>query len=190
MDPPDYCVTHDRKITPESWGLWQRAVELGNFADYCACDITQQELWDLNYVKLCNEREALKAPRTKAVGNIDSDEEYWFFITITQPDTNKDLDRIIKVTNKFIKSKQIEMIEYAYCLELTKTGTPHSHIRCKTHRKYLDAPKLKKLNDNYRIEIARETYGSNDYISDTNKSHPPVKWFYCSDNYSGTKVAE
>jgi len=186
MEVPTHCVQHDRAITPESWALFERCIHLGRY-NACACDISEEEHSAFEYDRLMAVREALKAPNRKDVGNTESDEDHWFFITITQPDTNKDVNRIIKVTNKFIKSKQIEMIEWAYCLELTKAGTPHSHIRCKTKRRYLDANKLRKLNDNYRIEIKREI-GADAYISDPTKAHATDIWFVCSDNYSGTRV--
>ena len=186
MERPTHCVQHDRAITPESWSLFERSIHLGRY-DECACGISEDEREALRYEDLCKEREALKAPNRKAVGSSESDEEYWYFITITQPDSNKDWDRILKATEKFIKSKQIGMLEWAYCLEYTKSLTPHSHIRCKSKRSFLDRSKLMKLNDNYRIDVPRETFGSNAYISNPEKLHPDRKWFFCSDNYSGTR---
>lgn len=181
---PDWCTLHERDITAETWRLYNRQREVYPKAphlwDYCACGEEHVPPAELP---------ANKNPRTKCVKPSDPDDsaEYWFFITLTQPDTNKDVQRIIKSTKKFIKSKQVQPLEWAYCLEDTQKKTPHSHIRLKTSKKYLDASKLKALNDNYRIEIQKEEHGSDKYIADESKAHSVDDWFVCSENYSGQR---
>ena len=146
-------------------------------------------MWAFDYKRLCDERDALnallKAPRSKK-RDTDEGEGRWYFMTITQPDVNKDLMRMKLVTEKIIASKQTEPIEWAYCLELTKSGTPHSHIRLKSPH-YVNNSKIQKLNDNYITECVLEKRGCYNYVSDFKKAHPPGQWFYCSDNYSGPK---
>lgn len=193
MSLPTFCVEHQREITPVSWSAFEHAVSMRRF-EACACGITYDEQIVFTRARLERERmeleELLTTKKTKAdVGTTEASDR-WFFITITQPPGNS-LDRIVKVTNKFIKSKQIEMKEWGYCLELQENGTPHSHIRCRSPRKYLDKGKLKKLNDFYRIDVQPEDHGTDAYVSATGvhvgKAHACDDWFVCSENYTGTR---
>ena len=114
-------------------------------------------------------------------------EERTYLITLTQPDIDKSWDRLLVATQRILNSKQVNPIEWAYCLELTKKDTPHVHIRLRTS-KYVEKRVMEAFNDDFIVHVLLERTGSQDYISDLKKAHPPGQWFFCSENYSGPKV--
>jgi len=194
MSYPGHCSRHNAPITKQSFEKAERTYNVFGYcspqAKYiCICSNPKAVELDVEetYTRLVKERdEPIRLESHKS----DDLLERWFFITLTQPDSNKTTERLIKSTHKVLKSRMVQPIEWAYCLELTESGTPHSHIRLKAPKKFIDGSKLKPLNDNYRVESKLEQYGSDAYISNVNKTHPPGQWFFCSDNYSGTKPAQ
>jgi len=122
----------------------------------------------------------------------------WYFITYTQPETDKTPKRILKSAQRCVKSKAIAATQWAYSLELTEKGTPHVHIRLNTS-KYPDYKKgIGAFNDGYRFEVQMERDdrgGANSYIvkDDTKptpewlEKHGLSTWFWCSEHYAGKR---
>lgn len=118
----------------------------------------------------------------------------WLFWTFTQPDTDKCAKRIIKAVQKTIKSKQINPVQYAYSIELTKSGTPHIHLRLFVEG-YVDYRVPVGFNNGYDVKMLTErtvTGASNYIIKDDTKPTPEqleswgvTSWFFRSENYSG-----
>lgn len=118
----------------------------------------------------------------------------WYFITFTQPDTDKTVEGLIKSTRKVLKSKMVSPHQWCYSLELTEKGTPHSHIRLFTD-KYPEYKKIGAFNRGYRYEVQHEKMSCGNYIiKEESKPTPELlatwgldSWFFCSDNYSGPR---
>lgn len=117
----------------------------------------------------------------------------WYFVTYTQPDTDKTPDRLIRSCKRLLKSKAVSPTMWAYSIELTKTGTPHAHVRFFTN-KYPDFKKcVGAFNDGYRYDCQSEKFNSGDYL--VKQESKPTKewldsvnlesWWYQSDNYNG-----
>lgn len=118
----------------------------------------------------------------------------WYFITFTQPDTDKTVEGLIKSTRKVLKSKMVSPEQWCYSLELTAKGTPHSHIRLFTD-KYPEYKKIGAFNRGYRYEVQHEKMFVGNYIIKAESKPTPEllatwgldSWFFCSDNYSGPR---
>lgn len=101
----------------------------------------------------------------------DTDEDVsarWYLITLTQPDTSDDPTQILKNTRKIIKSKMVDAITWSYCLELTQSGIPHTHIAVYT-KKYPEYKKVGKFNCSdlgvqWRYDIQCEKHDIKQYI--------------------------
>lgn len=118
----------------------------------------------------------------------------WYFITFTQPDTDKTVEGLIKSTRKVLKSKMVSPTQWCYSLELTAKGTPHSHIRLFTD-KYPEYKKIGAFNRGYRFDVQHEKMFTGNYIvKEESKPTPELlatwgldSWFFCSDNYVGPR---
>lgn len=136
-----------------------------------------------------------KFPKGTSVGNTEKLEGAgrWYFITYTQPDTDKTPDRLIKSVRRLLRSKAVAPTMWAYSIELTKTDTPHAHIRLFTN-KYPDYKKcIGAFNDGYRFDCQNERFNSGNYLikNETKPTqewlsrHKLESWWFQSDNYSG-----
>lgn len=120
----------------------------------------------------------------------------WYFITFTQPDTDKSVEGLIKSTRKVLKSKMVSPHQWCYSLELTEKGTPHSHIRLFTD-KYPEYKKIGAFNRGHRYEVQHEKMSCGNYIiKEESKPTPELlatwgldSWFFCSENYGGPRPA-
>lgn len=97
-------------------------------------------------------------------------EPRWYFGTFTQPPDINDNDpsRILKATQKVMKSKMVDAISWCYSLELMKNGSPHTHFAVYT-KKYPNKHKIFKFNISdkgalYRSDWEREKYDVKKYI--------------------------
>lgn len=126
-------------------------------------------------------------------GSDDKDESAgrWYFITFTQPSTDKDPHALLKRTQKVVKSKMVSAIHWCYSLELTESGTPHTHIRLFSN-KYFDYKKVANFNDGYRADVQKEKWTSGKYtlkkdINDEYLSeHKLTQWYWNSPEYFST----
>lgn len=131
--------------------------------------------------------------KSEGVGSDDSDESAgrWYFITFTQPNTDKDPHALLKRTQKVVKSKMVSAIHWCYSLELTESGTPHTHIRLFS-KKYFDYKKVANFNDGYRAEVAKEKWTSGKYTlkKDIDEeylaAHNLTQWYWNSPEYFST----
>ena len=137
-----------------------------------------------------------KKPPAKSVKATNEDvSARWYLITLTQPDTIKEPIQIIKNTLKIIKSKMVSPISWCYCLELTESGTPHTHIALYTD-KYPEFKKLNKFHNSpagspWRMDIRCEKYDVKGYVQKS-RTKPSAEWLatyglddsiYYSDNF-------
>lgn len=117
-------------------------------------------LWDLEWARKNSEKNS--PAKSEGINGEDESAGRWYFITFTQPDTDKDSTRILKATAKVVKSKQVSAIHWCYSLELTESGTPHTHIRLFSN-KYFDYKKIANFNDGYRVDIQKEKWNTSKY---------------------------
>jgi len=115
--------------------------------------------------------------------------DHWYFVTLTQPDSDKTWTRIDKSVKRILNSKQVKPLEWCYVRELTASATPHIHMRLRVPD-YLDFRVIRKFNDNYRIDVQLERAGCYNYLVQDNKVHPTGEWFYSSQNYTGPRPSE
>lgn len=93
---------------------------------------------------------------------------------------------------KVVKSKMVQPTMWCYSLELTQSGTPHTHLRFFTS-KYPEFKKLGAFNNGYRFDIQQEKFSVANYIVKP-ESKPTPEWLathglsqyvWASENYSG-----
>jgi len=128
----------------------------------------------------------LDIAKERAPTEAKDDQDHWYFVTLTQPDTDKTWTRIDKSVKRILKSKQVDALEWCYVRELTASGTPHIHMRLRVPD-YLDFRVIRKFNDNYRIDVQLERSGCYNYLLEDQKVHPTGEWFYASSNYTGPR---
>jgi len=140
-------------------------------------------------------------PSPKAPGKREKDDgvaSRWYFITYTEHESVKDPTRVLKSALRCIKSKAVGATQWAYCLELTQTGTPHVHIRLNTE-KYPDYKKcIGAFNDGFRYDVQMDKGGTAAYVVKKETKPSPAwlaskgldNWFFSSSNYSGPRPDE
>lgn len=130
----------------------------------------------------------------KNISENDDSAGRWYLITFTQPDTIKDPHDLLKRTQKVVRSKQVSPIQWCYSLELTESGTPHTHIRLFSN-KYFDYKKVAAFNNGYRWDIKQERWDTEKYVV-KEASKPSREWlldnnldtfFWCSENYDAAR---
>lgn len=134
----------------------------------------------------------LEAERTKKIEEKLDSVGRWYFITFTCHESEKSPQRVLKATQRLLKSKQVSPSQWCYSLELTEKGTPHTHIRLFSN-KYFDYKKVGNFNDGFRYDIQKEKMNTAKYIVKSEskpdeewlKSHDLDTFFWASDNYSG-----
>jgi len=124
--------------------------------------------------------------KLRAPPEAKDDQDHWYFVTLTQPDTDKTWTRIDKSVKRILNSKQVRPLEWCYVRELTSSATPHIHMRLRVPD-YLDFRVIRKFNDNYRIDVQLERAGCYNYLLQDDKVHPTGEWFYASKNYTGPR---
>jgi len=124
--------------------------------------------------------------KLRAPSEAKEDQDHWYFVTLTQPDSDKTWTRIDKSVKRILNSKQVRPLEWCYVRELTASATPHIHMRLRVPD-YLDFRVIRKFNDNYRIDVQLERAGCYNYLVQDDKVHPTGEWFYCSSNYTGSR---
>lgn len=143
----------------------------------------------------CGEYLVRAAPEKKSPDlGVEERPGRWYFITFTQPDTDKSVEGLIKSTRKVLKSKMVSPHQWCYSLELTEKGTPHSHIRLFTD-KYPEYKKIGAFNRGHRYEVQHEKMSCGNYIiKEESKPTPELlatwgldSWFFCSENYGGPR---
>lgn len=118
----------------------------------------------------------------------------WYLITLTQPDTDKTVDKRILSAKKVLRSKQVSPEQWCYSIELTAKGTPHIHIAVFTY-KYPEYRFIRNFNDGYEVDIRREKFNVRNYVvkDETKPSSAMLAtwgldtWFFCSPNYTGPR---
>jgi len=149
----------------------------------------ERERWDIEWAR---KNKIIKSPGK--IGEDDESSGRWYFITFTQPDTDKDPTRLLKATSKVINSKQVSAIHWCYSLELTESGTPHTHIRLFTN-KYFDYKKIANFNGGFRSEVTKEKWNVSKYVlkKDINDeylaTHDLNQWYWNSNDYFATTGA-
>lgn len=103
----------------------------------------------------------------------------WYLITLTQPDTIHTPEHVLKNARKVVMSKQIDPITWSYCLELTQSGTPHTHAIVYT-KKYFDYDKIRKFNRSpegvqWRVDIQSEKWNVTKYPM-KHETKPTPEW--------------
>lgn len=158
-----------------------------------ACPVSRK--WSCVCGKNSKPEEPVKV-KTKADKGV-SDVGHWYFITLTQPATEKTPEKLLKNMKKILRSKQVEPEQWAYSLELHQNGTPHIHAMIFTYR-YLEKRVISGFNGGYRVDCQRERFNCKAYIvkDETKPTKQQLQewnlndWFFCSDNYSGSRPGE
>lgn len=152
--------------------------------DHSAIAHLMIDRYPISYYEALNTLGFISIHKMKAPSEAKDDQDHWYFVTLTQPDTDKTFTRLDKTVSRILKSKQVNATEWCYVRELTASGTPHIHMRLRVPA-YLDFRVIKKFNDNYRIDVQLERQGCYNYLLEDKKVHPTGEWFYASKNYTG-----
>lgn len=207
----EYCDIHKREYPVSNWRLINRCYARRSCAKYpvyeCVCNIHSQELFEqdeeLRYEHTRNLRdqewEAYQKVRSEPKKKVPDQSEgagRWYAATFTRPDTERSPAGVLKSTQRLLKSKQISALQWCYSLELTASGTPHSHIYFFSN-KYFDYKKAGAFNDGFRYDIQPARFGESyaNYLAKM-ESKPTLAWllsyglegwFWSSENYSGPR---
>lgn len=118
----------------------------------------------------------------------------WYLITFTRPSDERDPHDVLECARKVVRSKQVNALMWAMCLELTQAGAPHVHIVLFSE-KYFDYKKIGNFNRGFKYDVQYEKYDVKKYIVKTD-TKPPAEYLahyglthfvWYSDNYSGLR---